>query len=272
MATLDMRHSARECVTRARTLLNIDDEPSARYACFELRSAIEYLTYDHLVTYRDELDYETVKKWQPRELIVAMREIDPNADMGVELQVGPKYVPGEPPPTEGYKSLGREHRFSLKWVTENYNALGSYLHSPTLDRIETGRTPKVEEIIGTATKVLNECEQVLQSPIFRVNMGMFFSRNCMDCNTPMKGRLKDPTQKQEMVCPNSKCGAVYNIECNEQQQIIRTMRQSNYVCPQCNAENWIGIHRVVAGAIITCRECRKQVRVVSYGIEAVDDE
>jgi hypothetical protein len=62
MTIPDMRWSVREGVTRAKTLLANGDEPAARYACCQLRSAIEYLTYDQLQTYRNELDYERVKK------------------------------------------------------------------------------------------------------------------------------------------------------------------------------------------------------------------
>jgi hypothetical protein len=159
----DMRWSARECVARAKNLLAIGDDASARYACLELRSAIEYLVYDQLQTYRDELDYETARKWQPKELVDAMRAVDPRADMDVELQVGPVYVPGEPPPTDGYKSLGKEHRFSLKWITRKHRALGSYLHAPTMDKLENGEAPTAEKIIKTATEALKECEEVLSS-------------------------------------------------------------------------------------------------------------
>jgi hypothetical protein len=97
MTIPDMRWSARECVDRAITLLRTGDEPSARYACFELRSAIEYLVYDPLQTYRGERDYELVKRWQPRDLLAAMRTVDPRADLDVELRVAPS---GEPPETQ----------------------------------------------------------------------------------------------------------------------------------------------------------------------------
>jgi hypothetical protein len=83
-----------------------------------------------------------------------MREIDPNADKSGELQMGPEYVPGAPPPTDGRKSLGKEHRFSMKWATENHNALGRYLHAPTIHKLEQGKRPTVEEIIARANGVL----------------------------------------------------------------------------------------------------------------------
>src|SRR5687768_16620234 len=95
MTPPDMRHSARECVARAKNLLAAGDEASARYACHEVRTAIEYLVYDQLRTYKDEIGYETMKKWQPRDLIAAMREIDPRADQDVELRVAPSGEPHE---------------------------------------------------------------------------------------------------------------------------------------------------------------------------------
>jgi hypothetical protein len=158
MSIPDMRSSARECVNRAKHLLSIGDEPSARYACLELRSAIEYITYDQVQTYRDELPYDMVKRWQPRELIVAMRTVDPYADIGGRLEVGPEVVLGEPPPTEGFRPLGEEHKFSMEWATKNHNALGNYLHSPTIHKLETGNVPTAEVIIARATEVLKECE------------------------------------------------------------------------------------------------------------------
>lgn len=140
-----MRQMARECVARAKTLLANGDEPSARYACLELRSAIEYLTYNLVQVYKDELPYEMLKKWQPKELLVEMRKVDPHADCSSQLFFGPEVVPGEPPPDEGWKSLGEEHRFSMEWATKNHNALGSYLHASTIDRVHNNFLAKAEK-------------------------------------------------------------------------------------------------------------------------------
>jgi len=192
----EMRWKARECVTRAKNLLVNGDEPSARYACLELRFAIEYLTYDLLHTYREELPYDTLKKWQPRELIAEMRNVDPYADCSSRLDVGPEVIPGEPPPTEGWRTLGEENRFSIEWANKNYNALGNYLHAPTLHQLEPDNAPTVAVIIERATEVLHECEKVLNSRIWNSYFAKFFSFTCGECNTPMRGRVKDPTQKQ----------------------------------------------------------------------------
>jgi hypothetical protein len=159
----DMRWKARDGVEGAKTLLANGDEPSARYAYLELRFAIEYLTYDLLQTYREELPYDALKKWQPRELIAEMRTVDPYADCRSRLEVGPEVIPGEPPPTEGWISLGEEHKFSIEWANKKYNALGNYLHAPTLHQLESGNAPTLAVIIARATEILHECEKVLNS-------------------------------------------------------------------------------------------------------------
>jgi hypothetical protein len=62
MTIPDLRWSARECVARAKKPLEVGDEAPMRYACLELRSAIENLVYEQLQPYRDELDDDTVRK------------------------------------------------------------------------------------------------------------------------------------------------------------------------------------------------------------------
>jgi transcription elongation factor Elf1 len=256
----DMRWKARECVARAKTLLANGDEPSARYACLELRFAIEYLTYDLVQTYREELPYDTLKKWQPRELIAEMRTVDPYADCSSRLDVGPEVIPGEPPPTEGWRTLGEEHRFSIEWANKNYSALGNYLHAPTLHQLESGNAPTGAVIIAKATEVLHECEKVLNSGIWNNYFANFFSFTCGECKAPMRGRVKDPTQKQALTC--RQCRAVHDVEIGEGQTVTLALRQSQYVCPApCGAPNRIGTHRLVEGAIFACGKCGKKARV-----------
>ena len=270
MTTPDMRWAARDCVTRAKNLLANGDDPSARYACLELRFAIEYLSYDLLQTYRDELPYDAVKKWQPKEVISEMRNVDPHADASSSLSVAMEATPGEPPPDEAWTSLGEEHRFSMPWANKNHNALGNYLHAPTIHHLESGSAATVETIIARATEVLNECEQILNSSFYNSNFGNFFTFNCGDCKTQMRGRVKDPTQKQVVTC--RKCHAVYDAEFGEGQKVTLTPHQLSYICAApCRAENWIGTHLVKEGQRFVCETCGKRTKVV-YGMVADDSE
>lgn len=62
-------------------------------------------------------------------------------------------------------------------------------------------------IVARANEVLKECQQVLKSPVFRINFGIFSRSPATTASRLMKGRVKDPAQKQEVVCP--KCRAPY---------------------------------------------------------------
>lgn len=262
MTIQNMRQAARTCVIRAKNLLVNGDEPSSRYACLELRFAIEYLTYDLLQTYRDELPYDIVKKWQPREIISEMRNMDPYADCSSQLFVGPEVSLGAPPPTNvEWKSLGEEHRFTMEWANKNYNALGNYLHASTLHQLESGSTPKPETILARVTEVLHECERVLNSRIWNNNFGNFFWFDCGDCKTRIKGRVKDLAQKQVVKC--RQCHAQHDIEFGEGQKVTVTLRKISYICPPpCESQNWVGIHRVVEGQVFICAKCERRATVV----------
>lgn len=168
--------------------------------------------------------------------------------------------------------MGEDNRFSMSRANRNHNALGSYVHAPTIDQLESGKAPTTEAIIKKATEVLKECEQVLSSRIWNCNFGNFFWFNCVDCKTPMKGRTKHPTQRQELIC--RQCHAVHDVEFGEDQKVIIKPRQVSYICPPpCNTENWLGTHRLIEGATFVCVACDKKVGVeVIYRLVDVDND
>src|SRR5262245_481600 len=90
----DMRQLARDCVVRARALLAEGAEPHVRYACLELRFAIEYLAYSYLDVYGAEISDAALEKWQPRRVIDEMRAIDPHADEPATISIGLEETPG----------------------------------------------------------------------------------------------------------------------------------------------------------------------------------
>ena len=252
-----MRHVARECVLRAREILACGDEASARHACLELRFAIEYITYDQVQTYRSELPYDALKKWTPKQLISEMLEVDPDADKSITMQVGIEPSYGVPPRPEEMQLLGQDRRFSLKWANKNHNALGNFLHAPTILQIEAGGTPTAATIIEKATEVADTCERILSSPIFNVNLRIF-EFDCVDCKTPILRRNRSFAPDKGVVCP--KCGATYDVK-SEGGNVKYDLRKLRYPCPTCNAENWVGTHRVVAGAIFVCGKCSRKATV-----------
>ena len=207
MDTPNLRRAARECVSRARDLLARGDEPSARHACLELRFAIEYITYDQLQVYMKEVSDDALKKWTPKQVISELLEVDPYADQSCTIAFGLEHTYGISPPPEEMHLLGQDRRFSMKWANKNHNTLGNFLHAPTMHQIESGGAPTLADIIEKATDVANECEQILNSPVFHVNFGQFFNFECKDCSTPIRRRVGSLTPEEGVVCP--KCCATY---------------------------------------------------------------
>lgn len=86
----------------------------------------------------------------------------------------------------------------------------------------------------------------------------------------MKGRVKDPTQKQELTC--RQCHAEYHVECGEGMAVTLIPRVRSYICSApCEAENRVGIHHMMEGATFTCGKCGKRTRV-AYLMVGVDAE
>lgn len=259
MDTPNMRHAARECVARARDLLARGDEASARHSCLELRFAIEYITYDQLQAYRSEVPDDALKKWTPKQVISEMLEVDPHADQSSTIAFGLEHTYGVPPPPEEMQLLGQDRRFSMKWANKNHNALGNFLHAPTMHQIESGGAPTVAAITEKATGVANECEQILNSSVFNVNFGHFFEFECEDCGTQIRRSVGSFPPDQGVVCP--KCRATYNVESAEGDKVVLSLRKATYTCRPCGAENGVGIHRVVDGEILECEKCDKKATI-----------
>lgn len=62
----NFRQSAREAIVRAKEELATGNLHRLRYAALELRDAMEALTYDRALAFKDEIPPEEYKTWQPR--------------------------------------------------------------------------------------------------------------------------------------------------------------------------------------------------------------
>ena len=195
-------------------------------------------------------------------MISELLEVDPRADKSITVAVGLEHTYGVSPPPEEMQLLGQDRRFSLNWANKNHNALGNFLHAPTMHQIESGVTPTAASIFQKATQVADECEKILSSPVFNVNFGQFFEFKCTDCGAHIKRRVGSFTREQGVVCPNSKCRATYDVETEGDKEVQFSLRQSKYTCRPCATENWVGTHRVVPGAVFECVQCGKKALVV----------
>lgn len=254
----NLRGKGLACLARARTLLATGDEASVRYACLELRLCIEYLVYDQLVPRLAEVSDDVLKKWTPKQIIDSLREGDPDVDKSVSVAVALEDQSGAPSgPAE---SLGQDRRFTGQWANSAHNALGNFLHAPTLDQIERGKMPDCATMLRKAGEVADELETVLASPIWRVNFGVFVELDC-PCGARIKYRATDVTGRT-VVCRRTSCGAIYDVVDQDDEKVVFVMRRTPYVCARCQTRNSIPAHQVKPGAVVACDSCSARFKMV----------
>jgi hypothetical protein len=141
---IDFRGQGRGHLDAAHRLLT-GDSSSLRYACLELRMCIEALAYDRLQAYLTEVPNSVMKKWTPRHILDELLAIDPHADRSSTVYVGAVEQFGVP--AEEMKLLGEDKMFSVKWANSAHNALGNFLHVPTLAQIEARKETTDERFV-----------------------------------------------------------------------------------------------------------------------------
>ena len=138
------RNVARQAVQTARSELAESEGGSLQVAVLQLRMAMEALTYEGAAKYAEELGPEGMKTWQPRQLMRRILEIDPNADTTATFRIGRE--PSCRVSPDCMTELGTDHALSLAALKEHYDALGSFLHAPTIDQFERGKHRDPERI------------------------------------------------------------------------------------------------------------------------------
>ena len=134
MAKHDFRTQVRLAVARAKQQSDTaSPSPEALlYAALDVRMAMEALTYERAQVYSEELPASVYETWQPRKLMRQLLDLDPNADQGGTLSIGQEEN-GQP--AKVMTIMGTEKVLSMAAIKRHYDALGSYLHTPTLAQI-----------------------------------------------------------------------------------------------------------------------------------------
>ena len=255
-----MRNKARKCWEKAREHLDKGTEDSIRYACLELRFAIEYLAYDLLKTYLEELPDDAMKKWQPKQVIEQMREVDQNADKSSVISYGIESTKGVP--AKNLITLGEDKRFSLHWANKAHNTLGSFLHAPTLDQIEKNKIKSCVESVRIIEPIATVIKDVLSANIFNTNFGVFYTVEC-SCGKIIKRRKGSFSKEEGIICPS--CKAIYDIVSEDVEHMHGVtkflQRNTSYTCQKCGKTNFVGTHNLILGKILEC-ECGAMSEIV----------
>ena len=204
----DYRNEARRQLQRAKGELEAADVQRLKYAALELREAMESLTYDRALAYKDDFPPSEYETWQPKKVMQVLLEIDPNADKDRSIAFGIEPSLGERP--EVMQSLGTEKVLNMKTLKKHYDALGSYLHVQSIKQRRTGAKIDFDSMRKRCEDIAAFVEDVLKSPVFNSTLGIYAMMDCLRCEKSMRKKWPDGKTKVKAQC--FECGADYIVE------------------------------------------------------------
>jgi hypothetical protein len=227
----DFRHSARTALERARAELASNEPYRFRYAALELRDAMEALTYDRAMAYKNDIPPEEYYTWQPRKLMMVLLGVDPDIGKSSTLAIGIEDEYGKPVPPEQMLTLGTDHVLGLADLKTHYDALGSYLHMPSLSQIQAGKIADLGKLRERCEAVAHAIEKVLSSKVWNNTLGNIATlERCMneDCGKPLHRRMPFGQEAIEARC--FECNAEYTVASQNNHEVRWIPKMSEVRC------------------------------------------
>lgn len=234
---MNYRHEARKYLKRSKVELAIGEDERLPYAALELRMAMEALTYDRALSYKDEFPPEEYETWQPIKVMSVLVDIDPTADMGSSIAAGLEEVPGIP--ASVMTSMGSEKVLNMATLKKHYSALGSHLHVQSMKQVRSGKPQDFAGMRSRCEEIVVFMEEVLSSPVWNITLGNFSTLACMECETPIRKRLHHGQREVHAKC--YKCPASYTLVEKENGQAEWNPHKNQVKCEDSNCEEKISI-------------------------------
>jgi hypothetical protein len=256
--TQNFRHIAREALKRAKVELASNSPERVLYAALELRLAMEAVTYDRALAFKAEIPPEEYKTWQPRKLMQVLHDIDPTIGLSSTLAFGLQDDPQTPAPPERMQLMGMDTVFTLQDLKTHYDAIGSYLHMPSLEQVQKGNVPDPAKLRERCEAVVTLLDAVLISPVWNSTFGQFAQLDeCMRCHKPVHKRV--PHGKAEIEATCFECKAAYTITDGENGQVFWKPVTQEIPCqtPGCTEKVTLWRDEICVGTNWKCPGCNQ---------------
>ncbi len=162
---------------------------------------------------------------------------------------------GVEPPPEKMQFLGTDKVFTLADLKEHYDAIGSYLHVPSLDQFMKSGIPDESKLRARCEAIILLMETVLSSPLWNATFGNFAQFECLRRKKPVRKRMPHGTEEIEATC--FECHAQYVVTSVGDHQV--STRPKPVVVP-CETDGCVETmalwpDKVKSGTHWTCKGC-----------------
>jgi hypothetical protein len=272
MAKHNFRAEASEACERARHLLDNEITLShLRYAALEIRMAMEALTYERAQSYEDQLPKNVYGTWQPRKLMQLLLDINPDADQGGTIRIDPQSAP-DAPATE-FIEMGTETALTMADLKRHYDAIGSYLHMPTVTQLVSANRDDEARLRKRLKELVAIVEKVLASTLWNFTWGNHSSFECRRCQQTIRKRLKTDADEMDVVC--RECGAPYKLK-REDDGILWYPQMAKVECSgaRCGSVHWLWDDEITINRSWRCEGCDRThlVTLMSVALPRQADE
>jgi hypothetical protein len=252
---IDLRWRAQQHFDRANSLLENYDASNSRHICLELRMCIEYLVYNMLLLYYDELPKRARKSWKPKDAMTHILDIAPDVEQSHTVFMGLQAAPGVEPKTVSF--VGHDRRFSAKWANEAWQALGNYLHAPSISQLENKFEEGSEKLHKRIIEIRDELSAVFASNMFNVRLDENIAFKC-DCGHTIQRR--EDTLDRDIECIS--CGEIFVHELVDGEHRFK-IKQCDFPCEKCKAVTKAKASSIAKGNLIVCCACDSEYKIVN---------
>lgn len=240
----------KDCLQRAKELIDKADEASLRYACLELRQCIESIAYDKLKMYKEFVPEDEFSRWQPKQVFELLEQLDPQSTKDFTLQI----IKENQDNSFGKTVFAGDHRtLTSQHTKKTYNKLGNYLHTPTL--LQQKEYPKrIANLATELSKIVENLTHIVESN-FDTNIGSIYKFECKSCREIIYHRSSSLEIGKQVKCLKSECGMLYIIDDIQYNQIRYKPIQHEIPC-DCGHTSFINYFKLKNPSHIPC-QCGK---------------
>lgn len=220
-------------LTRARKLLETSDTASLRYACLELRFALEHVAYQKLQLRLDKVTIEEINAWQPRRVMDRLMDLVDehlSGDLVIKVDMG---APGD----AKFVTLGATKGINPKDMGKHWQKVSSFLHAE-LPKKKGDRPMEADEqaLRAYLDEVIRYVEQITSTDFdahFTISSVTF---RCEACNEGIIRNSNLLKSGDRVRCQNPNCPELYIVQKeNGKFRFDRCVFQ--FECPSCTALN-----------------------------------
>ncbi|XOF34590.1 MAG: hypothetical protein ACL93V_04670 [Candidatus Electrothrix sp. YB6] len=181
------------------------------------------------------------------------------ADEDYELVVFPESSPGVPSWKNGIH-LGVQKKLKYRWLAKNYNKLGSYLHTPSINQSDKQDNEKIKNFLK---KIIDHLTEVIEdTTLISTGLSEIIHFECQECKKPILINSEGIQKMEYVECRNENCKAIYNIK-NKNGTHCLQIKCMQVKCDECGNTLSIKNYKAKVGVKYKCNQCNAQYKFVS---------